>query len=215
MNAQTITTPNFLVSTSKMLGFATSGAIAAFGIFVIMSKLAENNEAYVEPKTTVITADLLKAAEDKPTIERENKLPEPPKQMIKPPTPPQVALESDQIATGLNVRVDVEVPNVGISGKNFSGPPEGDATPIVRVEPKYPVKAARDGVEGWVSLSFSVDELGRVANVKVIEAQPKRYFEREAVKALKKWRYKPRIENGKAIVQHNQTVMLEFNMAGS
>lgn len=215
MNAQTIATPNFLVSTSKMLGFATSGAIAAFGIFVIMSKLAENNEAYVEPKTDIFTAELLQAAEEKPPVLKENKLPEPPQLVEKPPTPPQVTADNDQIASDIGIRFEVDTPDIGIPGATFSGPPEGDATPIVRVEPKYPVTAARDGVTGWVSLSFSVDELGRVTNVNVIEAQPKRYFEREAIKALKKWRYKPRIENGKAIVQENQTIMLEFNMADS
>ena len=37
--------------------------------------------------------------------------------------------------------------------------------PIKRVEPKYPIKAARDGREGWAILSFVINEEGKVEDV--------------------------------------------------
>ena len=36
------------------------------------------------------------------------------------------------------------------------------AAPLERVDPKYPSSAARKGREGWVRLSYVIDEEGRV-----------------------------------------------------
>lgn len=89
---------------------------------------------------------------------------------------------------------------------------DGDATPIVRIEPQYPIAAARDGKEGWVQLSFTINKLGGVEDVKVIKSKPKRVFDKEARRALKKWKYKPRIIDGKAQRVPGQTVQLDFSL---
>jgi protein TonB len=91
---------------------------------------------------------------------------------------------------------------------------DGDATPIVRIEPKYPIQAARDGKEGYVILSFSINKIGGVEDVNVIEAKPKRVFDKEAKRALRKWKYKPKVVEGKPLVQTGLTVQLDFKMGG-
>jgi len=85
--------------------------------------------------------------------------------------------------------------------------------PLYRVEPRYPSRALKQGAQGWVKLSFSIDTLGRPIDIKVMDAKPRRLFERSAVKALRKWKYQPKLEEGKAIMQVNQTVTLEFKLA--
>ena len=62
-------------------------------------------------------------------------------------------------------------------------------------------------------MSFTIDEQGRPTDVKVTDAKPRRMFEREAVKALKKWKYQPKVIDGKTIAQVGQTVKLEFTLA--
>jgi protein TonB len=104
--------------------------------------------------------------------------------------------------------------NAGISAPGAGFGRDGDATPIVRIEPKYPIQAARDGKEGWVKLSFTINEIGGVEDVKVIEAQPKRVFDKEARRALRKWKYKPKVVDGKALKQPGLTVQLDFKMDG-
>jgi protein TonB len=89
---------------------------------------------------------------------------------------------------------------------------DGDATPIVRIDPKYPPDAARDGREGWVKLQFTINEQGGVDDISVIDADPKRIFDREARRALSKWKYKPKIVDGKAVRQEGMFVQLDFKL---
>ena len=86
------------------------------------------------------------------------------------------------------------------------------AMPLYRVEPKYPRQALRLGKQGHVLLSFDVNEAGKVVNIKVLEEKPARMFARSAKRALKKWKYKPMLVNGKAVSQLGQKIRLDFKM---
>ncbi|GAB2921610.1 energy transducer TonB [Rheinheimera gaetbuli] len=86
------------------------------------------------------------------------------------------------------------------------------ATPLVRIEPRYPVNAARDGISGWVKLGFSIDESGAVTDVEVLEAEPARTFNKEAIAALKRWKYQPKRLDGVAIKQTGLQVQLDFSL---
>ena len=44
-------------------------------------------------------------------------------------------------------------------------------------------------MEGWVKLSFSVDDNGRARSIEVLDASPTQIFNRAAEKALRKWRF--------------------------
>lgn len=61
--------------------------------------------------------------------------------------------------------------------------------PILRVEPKYPINAARNNREGWARLSFVIDEQGDVSNVLVIETSGSKDLTRAAIKAAERWKY--------------------------
>lgn len=70
---------------------------------------------------------------------------------------------------------------------------------VRKVEPTYPQRALRQRIEGWVELSFTVGTNGDVSNVQVVDSQPRREFDREAVRALSQWKFRARLENGKAV----------------
>jgi periplasmic protein TonB len=55
--------------------------------------------------------------------------------------------------------------------------------------PTYPPRAERRGIEGWVHMSFVIQPDGSVDEVKVLDAEPQGVFDREAVAALKMWRF--------------------------
>lgn len=88
-----------------------------------------------------------------------------------------------------------------------------DPVPIKRIEPKYPIDAARDGKSGWAKLSFVINEEGRVKDVVINEVVGHRGFGKAAKKALRKWQYSPAMEDGKPIQQCVNTMQMSFQIS--
>lgn len=113
-------------------------------------------------------------------------------------------------ALGLNTALE----GIAISAPNLKGTMGNQqALPLYRVDPRYPSKALKRRVEGYVIMRFTIDATGRPKDVEVIEAEPQRMFEREAIRALKKWKYQPKVEDGVSIEQFGQTAKVEFKLA--
>jgi protein TonB len=74
-------------------------------------------------------------------------------------------------------------------------------TPLKTVQPKYPAKADRDRLEGWVELDFTVTDSGEVKDVAVHGASAPGVFEQAASEALSQWRYRPVLRDGKPVAQ--------------
>ena len=191
----------------QMSGAATVSALVFYG----MSQLIGQDTFSSSKLTPPLMVDVGAPRDEKPPRVRETLPPKP--AVVPPQAPPQMAI--DPFANALEgIKLDVTVPPVAIT-KGESGPmaaPEQDATPVVRMEPKYPVDAARDGVEGWVELRFSIDTAGQVQDVQVVNAEPRRIFDKAAVQALKRWKYRPKVVDGKAIAQTGLAVRLDFNL---
>jgi periplasmic protein TonB len=65
--------------------------------------------------------------------------------------------------------------------------------------PVYPIAAARNRQEGWVEVEFTVTPDGAVQNAHVTGSQPSRIFDREAIAAVQRAKFQPRLENGTAV----------------
>jgi protein TonB len=84
---------------------------------------------------------------------------------------------------------------------------------VRRVNPQYPQRALRQGLQGWVDLRFTITETGDVEDVQVVNSQPRREFDREAIRALQQWKFRPQIENGRPVRTTAQQ-RLEFKLSG-
>ena len=80
---------------------------------------------------------------------------------------------------------------------------------ISTVEPVYPTAAMRNRQGGWVTLEFTVTESGTVRDPWVTDAEPADVFDAAAIAAVKQWRFKPRVANGRA-VEVRSSVTLRF-----
>lgn len=191
------------------------GAGIAFVLFVVMAKLIANSSRPAEEVPPAPVIDIVMSPPDETTQTRQRVPPPPPPPPQQPPKITPVEPDVDDANTD---GMSFEMPGVDTGGASIdiggvgAMRSDGDATPIVRIEPKYPIQAARDGKEGWVRLSFTINEVGGVEDVKVLEADPKRIFDREAMRALRKWKYKPKIVDGKPEKQFNMRVQLDFKL---
>ncbi|TWX69116.1 energy transducer TonB [Colwellia sp. C1TZA3] len=87
-----------------------------------------------------------------------------------------------------------------------------EPTPKVRVDPTYPISAARNNREGWATFSFIIEKDGSVSNVLTKESSGSKDITFAAKKALMQWQYQPAIENGEPIQQCVNRVQLNFRM---
>lgn len=120
----------------------------------------------------------------------------PPKPPETPPeTPPQDMDNINPDAPTINVAPPTVSANTDIGGPGGMSIAEGDYLPIVRVAPVYPARALSRGLEGFVDLSFTVTTAGTVKDPIVLQSTSS-LFERAAVRAVLKFKYKPRVVDG-------------------
>jgi TonB family protein len=86
------------------------------------------------------------------------------------------------------------------------------ATPIIKLSPTYPKKAAQNKQEGWVRLSYVVKEDGSVDLPIIEDSSGIKSFEKAAKRAVKAWTFDPATRNGKTIEQCKNSVQLDFKM---
>lgn len=87
-----------------------------------------------------------------------------------------------------------------------------DNPPRARLQgaPFYPAEGRREGLSGEVLVEFVVDEEGRVAGTKAVNASH-RMFEEPALRAVAKWRFEPGRRNGR-IVRFRMLVPVVFSL---
>lgn len=107
------------------------------------------------------------------------------------------------ISTDLNFSVLAHEPSfsgLGLGGLVFSLN-QVDERPIAlsKLQPNYPFRARRRGIEGEVLLSFVITEKGDVQQIKVLNSKPKGTFDEQAKQAVRVWKFKPAKKDGHAV----------------
>ncbi len=90
-----------------------------------------------------------------------------------------------------------------------------DATPISRVPPLYPPQAQRASIEGTVTVELIINTDGSVADITILKADPPGIFNEAVARAVKKWRFRPKIKSGKAVpYRARQDVLFSLSKEG-
>lgn len=146
---------------------------------------------------------------------------EPPPPEDEPEPEPELALEPDPIdvpdipfdaGAGISGKLLINLkPNFDVAddpnalgGSNVDAPPRPTSKPA----PRYPRELLQKKQGGKVVVLVTVDERGTVTNASVKESSGFEAMDREAVKAAKRWKFKPGIKGGRKAVM---TARIPFN----
>ncbi|MCC5871751.1 MAG: energy transducer TonB [Gammaproteobacteria bacterium] len=92
----------------------------------------------------------------------------------------------------------------------------GDRQPVLELsqgsQPVYPTAAKEAGIEGEVTLIYTVTASGHVEDVRVLESHPPDVFDEVALAAVRTWRYRPLRRGGEPLVLENVVSTLRFRL---
>ena len=188
------------------------GALATLGLFWLMHSLIANDMPNLKEGANIDITDIVRVEEDQDLEIKKRKPDPPPPPDEPPPDMPTPEFESSDVSQGVDIgAVDVNVDlNVGGTG-GFTQ--DGEYLPIVKVAPIYPRRAQTRGIEGYVVLEFVVTKSGAVRDPVVVEAKPPGIFDRAAMNAALKFKYKPKVVNGEPIEVPGVRNRITFELA--
>lgn len=190
--------------------------LVTFGLFWTMQALigvsGEIKEARRSP-----SIEFVRLKRDTRPVEKKR---EPPKRAKpeQPPPPPQMNLTENinpsEAVGEIMPMADASV-ELGKATSLGTGGGDNDVVPLVRVDPQYPPKAKQRRIEGWVDIEFTIGPAGTVESPKVIGANPPTVFEQAALRAVRRWRYSPKVVDGVAVARPGIKVRLRFVLGRS
>ena len=193
----------FLIST-------VLGGLVAISLFLIMHSLITAESSANRDRDESVRLDFIQVDQDQIENIRKRTPPPEPEEPEEPPPPPELAVADTDRPSQVMPNIEMPSIDLGVSAGNGpylgnwqAGDPgaEGDVIPIVRIEPQFPREALINGTEGWVDIEFTIEPDGSVSNPKVVAAEPRRIFDRNAIRAIYKWKFKPRIIDGQPVAR--------------
>ncbi len=192
----------------------TGGLFALMNVMISQTVDIETAESPVRIELTRLLqdSDIAERVRQKPKIDVPRPSPQKPTINIQAAAIADASANSLQISDALDLGTGdgaFAVSGGAVIG-DASGASDRSAVPLVRIEPQYPPQAAERGLEGWVVVQFTISADGSVRDAVAIQSSNK-IFEREAVRAVLRFKYQPQIEGGKA-VELVQKITLRFNL---
>jgi protein TonB len=132
------------------------------------------------------------------------------KKLTKTVLPPTRATSSGP-RTPVHVFAASPTPPVGTGRPTIGVITDGALINMVRVAPVYPSRALAYGIEGYVVVQFDVTADGRVVNVVIIESTDS-VFNKAAIRAAGKFKFKPRVVDGLALASYGIRNMFSFEI---
>ncbi len=184
------------------------GMVMAGFLFALMQKLVSAEDITAMTGTETQFVDFIRIKRSEETRTKDRRVPDKPEPPTKPP-PPQIAATMNDTRPTPNLNMNL--PRLAGSvigggpflGNAFSGPNtgDGDVIPMYMVQPNTPREAVRGCLSGEVKVEFTILEDGSVENPSIISSNPPRLYDREVLRAIVKWKFRPRIVDGRPVAR--------------
>lgn len=203
---------------------ALLAALLSTALFSLMYSVISRGHRGVEKSELLPTIDFVRLRRDTEVESMARRKPPPPPTQPPPPAHLRVAAE----AAKQDAPTGFAMPNLGLSASVSGGPIagqmgggagagmfDGDILPLQRIPPQYPRDAARAGITGWVQLEVLVNADGSVRSARVMDSKPRGVFDAAAVAAVLRWKFKPKMADGKPVEQRgSQKIEFSLNSSG-
>ncbi len=187
---------------SRLLISLVFAVVTAAALLTLMQVLIETGKSAITDTQAVYFTDFVRIPKEEPLQKKDRKV-ERPQSVEQPPQfkPDESRFLDDPGSNVVSVAApSVEMDSAGLelSGMTGMAVSDGDYLPIVKVQPIYPRAAIQKGMEGYVLLRFTVTTTGGVKDPVVVESSHP-VFERSAIQAALKFKYRPRVVDGAPI----------------
>jgi periplasmic protein TonB len=194
------------------------GLAVALALFLLMNFLIKGGSSFQREAQSGSMVDFVRVERETTEQLKERQIPRRPPPPQEPPPPPRLDVSDTNRPppTRLNMLMPNIIGTLGDGGGPFlggfggQGNADGDVIPIFRVPPQYPREAAMKGWEGVVTVRFTITEDGSVEDPVVIDTT-NRVFNRDALRAILRWKFRARIVDGRP-VRREATTEIGFTL---
>jgi len=182
-------------------------ALVTVSLFMLMQALVQSDRSLIEEVQDTVAIDITRAQRDEESqTDQRNERPDVEDQ---PPPPPPMDTRTERPDLG---GLQVGIPDIDMNlNTGAIGPIDGEIQPLVRVPPEYPIRAAERGIQGRVCVRFTVTPEGTVANPEVYSSDSN-LLNSTSVRAISRFRYQPKIENGEPVSRPNVQFCFDYNL---
>jgi protein TonB len=181
------------------------GVVTTLGLLFLMNSLV-NTEFAPPDETKSVKIPDIRMADTKIETRMEDAKPEKPQEPETPPDLPEPEFEAPQVSgDALNMSAPIAKADIDVGGNSLAFS-EGEYLPIVKVPPEYPSTALSRGIEGFCTVVYTVTETGTTRDPEPIadqcitkDGKPTTVFNRASVRAALKFKYKPKVVDGKPV----------------
>jgi periplasmic protein TonB len=173
------------------------GMSVTAGLLFVMQLMVATGRSAITDAPRFRVAEFVRVEREETVRMKERKPERPPEPESVPERPRPDAGD----AYSADLAVSVSAPPVAFNASTNHlgfGISDGELLPIVKVAPVYPTRALAKRLEGYVLVEFIVTATGAVKDVVVLESTAD-LFEKPAIEAALKFRYKPRVVDGVAV----------------
>ncbi len=204
-----------MASLIRLLVGAPIAAVITFLLFMLMQRLIVTDSVELPEAGDDLRITISEEVEDMSVRRREVTMDDV-NDVEPPPPPPQIERQvadvpSEDMSTIAGEIPEFDAPDLGSGDVSFDVS-DRDAQPMVRIPPQYPPRAAERGTEGYCLMQFDVTPDGTPTNIVAMECSSS-LFERSSVRAVERWRYEPKIQNGNAVWRRGVQTRLDYQLA--
>ena len=222
---------------TRLFASLVAGLVVTLGLFWLMQAMVMNNQKGFKKTDNLRMVEFVRLKRDvQPQIQERRTAKKPPPPEKRPP-PPKMQMQQNQVRPVAQPNLNMPNLDIPLSTNRFksstvagiavsagtAGPPSPgltqgtgsistDIIPLVRIPPRYPMRAANRRIEGHVTVEFTITKTGTVSDATVIDAKPSNIFNRAALEAIRKWKFKPKIVEGRAVEQRARQT-LQFKLS--